>query len=118
MTLRIIGAKDVRNLLTMDRAIELMREAMALVGRGETIQPLRSALWLPDKSGLLGLMPGYVAKPARFGVKVLTVMPSNFAKGLPSHQGMVMLFNTKHGAPEAIIDAREITAIRTAAATA
>lgn len=118
MSLRIIGAKDVRTLLTMDRAIELMREAMALVGRGETVQPLRSALWLPDKSGLLGLMPGYVAKPERFGVKVLTVMPSNFAKGLPSHQGMVMLFNTEHGAPEAIIDAREITAIRTAAATA
>jgi ornithine cyclodeaminase len=31
---------------------------------------------------------------------------------------MVMLFNTDGGAPEAIIDAREITAIRTAAATA
>jgi ornithine cyclodeaminase/alanine dehydrogenase-like protein (mu-crystallin family) len=116
--LRIVVAKDVRALLTMDRAIELMREAMALVGRGETVQPLRSALWLPDKRGLLGLMPGYVAKPERFGVKVLTVFPSNFAKGLPSHQGMVMLFNTEGGAPEAIIDAREITAIRTAAATA
>ena len=67
MTLRIIGAKDVRALLTMDRAIELMREAMALVGRGETVQPLRSALWLPDKRGLLGLMPGYVAKPSGSG---------------------------------------------------
>ena len=118
MTLRIIGAKDVRALLTMDRAIELMREAMALVGRNETVQPLRTAFWLPDKRGLLGLMPGYVAKPERIGVKVLTVMPSNFAKGLPSHQGMVMLFNTEHGAPEAIIDAQTVTAIRTAAATA
>lgn len=118
MTLRIIGAKDVRVVLTMERAIGLMREAMALVARNETIQPLRSALWLPDKRGLLGLMPGYVAKPERLGVKVLTVMPSNFAKGLPSHQGMVMLFNTEHGAPEAIIDAQTVTAIRTAAATA
>jgi ornithine cyclodeaminase len=118
MTLRIVNAREVRELLTMDRAIELMREAMALVGRNETVQPLRSALWLPDKRGLLGLMPGYVAKPERLGVKVLTVMPSNFAKGLPSHQGMVMLFNTEHGAPEAIIDAQTVTAIRTAAATA
>src|SRR5882757_9181917 len=118
MTLRIVGARDVRTILTMDRAIELMRDAMALVGRGETVQPLRSALWLPDKRGLLGLMPGYVAKPERIGVKAISVFPSNFARGLPSHQGVVMLFNTEHGAPEAIIDAREITAIRTAAATA
>jgi len=118
MTLRIVPAKDVRALLTMDRAIDLMREAMALVGRNETVQPLRSALWLPDKRGVLGLMPGYVAKPERLGVKVLTVMPSNFAKGLPSHQGMVMLFNTESGAAEGIIDAQTVTAIRTAAATA
>ena len=118
MTLRIVTAKDVRALLTMERAIELMREAMALVGRNETTQPLRSALWLPDKRGLLGLMPGYVASPERLGVKVLTVMPSNFTKGLPSHQGMVLLFNTESGAPEAIIDAQSVTAIRTAAATA
>src|SRR5258706_1747782 len=118
MPLRIVTAGDVRAILTMARAIELMREAMALVGRGETIQPLRSALWLPDKRGLLGLMPGYVARPERFGVKAISVFPSNFAKGLPSHQGVVMLFNTETGAPDAIIDAREITAIRTAAATA
>jgi ornithine cyclodeaminase len=118
MTLRIVTAKDVRALLTMERAIELMREAMALVGRNETTQPLRSALWLPDKRGLLGLMPGYVASPERLGVKVLTVMPSNFTKGLPSHQGMVLLFDTESGAPEAIIDAQTVTAIRTAAATA
>jgi ornithine cyclodeaminase/alanine dehydrogenase-like protein (mu-crystallin family) len=118
MPLRIITASNVRTILTMDCAIELMREAMALVGRGETVQPLRSALWLPDKRGLLGLMPGYVARPERLGVKAISVFPSNFAKGLPSHQGVVMLFSTETGALDAIIDAREITAIRTAAATA
>src|ERR1700682_3397581 len=98
MPLRIITAGDVRTLLTVDRAIELMREAMALVGRGETVQPLRSALWLPDKRGLLGLMPGYVARPERLRVKAISVFPSNFAKGLPSHQGVVMLFNAQTGA--------------------
>ncbi len=118
MPLRILTAGDVRSILTMDSAIELMREAMALVGRGETVQPLRSALWLPDKRGLLGLMPGYIARPERLGVKAISVFPSNFAKGLPSHQGVVMLFNAETGALDAIIDAREITAIRTAAATA
>jgi ornithine cyclodeaminase len=116
--MRILGAKDVRTILTMDHAIELMREAMALVARGETVQPLRQALWLPDKRGLLGIMPGYVAKPERLGAKILTVFPGNFARGLPSHQGAVVLFNSENGEFDAIMDAREITAIRTAAATA
>jgi ornithine cyclodeaminase len=37
---------------------------------------------------------------------------------LSSHQGAVLLFDTASGAPKALIDARELTAIRTAAATA
>ena len=118
MTIRIVGAHDVRTILTIERATELMRHALALVGRGQTQQPLRQALFLPDRSGLLGVMPGYVAQPERLGVKVISVFPGNFGASLPSHQGAVILFETKHGAPIAIIDAREITAIRTAAATA
>ncbi len=118
MTLRIIGAHEVRTILTVEHSIALMRDALALVGRGETLQPLRQALFLPDKSGLLGLMPGYIAKPERLGLKAISVFPRNFDVSLPSHQGIVVLFETKRGAPIAIIEAREITALRTAAATA
>jgi ornithine cyclodeaminase len=38
--------------------------------------------------------------------------------GLPSHQGVVMLFDAKNGEPLMLFDALEITAIRTAAASA
>jgi len=116
--MRIVAAREVRTILTMPRAIDLMRHAMTLVARGQTQQPLRQALFLPDKSGLLGLMPGYIAQPELLGIKVISVFAKNFAAGLPSHQGVVLLFETQHGAPIAMIDAREITAIRTAAATA
>jgi ornithine cyclodeaminase len=72
---------------------------------------------VPGFEGLLGLMPGYLP-PDRLGVKVLTVSPGNFAHGLSSHRGAVLLFEPTYGRLLAILDAAEITAIRTAAASA
>jgi hypothetical protein len=63
-------------------------------------------------------MPGYTATPEWLGIKVVTVFPANFGTERGSHQGMVLLFEPEHGSPVAIVDGREITAIRTAAATA
>src|SRR6185295_6683631 len=77
-----------------------------------------SLVRLPDRSGILGLMPGYLGEPRSFGVKVVSVMPGNHGTAYDSHQGVVMLFGVKHGEPLAILDATAITAIRTAAASA
>jgi len=75
-------------------------------------------MFLPDQSGLLGLMPGYLGDPRSFGLKVVAVMPGNHGTPYDSHQGVVMLFGVEHGEPLAILDASAITAIRTAAASA
>jgi ornithine cyclodeaminase len=82
------------------------------------VLPLRGKVRLPDGSGVLGLMPGYLGKPESFGLKIVTVMPGNHGTPYDSHQGVVMLFGVKHGEPLAILDATAITAIRTAAASA
>jgi ornithine cyclodeaminase len=66
--------------------------------------------------GVLGVMPG--ASEQTFGAKLISVFPGNFAKGIQSHQGGVLLFDPDTGAPVAFIHAGEVTAIRTAAATA
>jgi len=50
---------------------------------------------------------------------VVSVFPSNSAgNGFPSHQGVVLLFEAQHGSLVCIADAHEVTAIRTAAASA
>src|SRR5206468_7399783 len=92
-----------------------MREALTTLARGDAVLPLRSMVKLPDGSGILGLMPGYLGAPRAFGLKVVTVMPGNHGTGYESHQGVVMLFGIEHGEPLAVIDATSITAIRTAA---
>jgi Predicted ornithine cyclodeaminase, mu-crystallin homolog len=75
-------------------------------------------MWLPDKTGLLGMMPGYAAGPGVMGIKLITVFRANKDSGYPSHQGIVALFDAKHGKPLMLFDAMEITAIRTAAVSA
>jgi ornithine cyclodeaminase len=114
----MLNAAAVRSLLPIDRCIDLMRTAMSLVATGEAIQPIRQSLFHPDRRGLLSMMPGYTGNPEWIGIKVMSVFPGNFGTAFGSHQGFVHLFETKNGAPRAIMDGREITAIRTAAATA
>jgi len=113
-----VNEPAVHELLPMDACIPLMRDTLIALTNGNVVLPLRSKIRLPDGTGILGLMPGYLGQPESFGLKVVTVMPGNHGTPYDSHQGVVMLFGVEHGEPLAILDATAITAIRTAAASA
>ncbi len=63
-------------------------------------------------------MPGALGAHAPFGAKLISVFQGNSAKGRQSHQGLVVLFDPGTGEPVCAVHAGEITAIRTAAASA
>jgi ornithine cyclodeaminase len=113
-----IAQDEVRDLLPMADCIDAVRRALTALGRDDAIQPLRPIMWLPEKVGALGMMPGYVGSIDTMGIKTVTVFPGNAGTDLDSHQGTVMLFDATNGRLKAVIDATEITAIRTAAASA
>ena len=115
--MRLIDAAEVRANLTYEVAIPVVRAAMIAFSSGETRQLLRSILHFGD-GRMLGVMPGALGEAAAFGAKVISVFPKNFAAGLPSHQGVLLLFDPQSGALACVADAQEITAIRTAAASA
>ena len=115
MNVLVLSHADVRRLLPIDACIEVMAEALRTTSRGEAVLPLRSMVWKPDRSGMIGLMPGVLGQPACLGLKVVSIFPGNHAAGYDSHQGVVMLFEPVHGTPIAVLDASSITAIRTAA---
>lgn len=113
-----VGQDEVPELLPMGECIEAVREALGALARGEGIQPLRPVMWLPERVGALGMMPGHLSSIETMGIKTVTVFPGNAGTEYDSHQGTVMLFDSTNGRLKAVIDATEITAIRTAAASA
>lgn len=116
MKVLIADQDQVTTLLPMGECIEVMADALRMLGRGEAILPLRSALRLPGNTGnLMALMPSALGGIDAVGVKVITVFPTNHGSEYDSHQGVVLLFDTECGRLQAIVDATAITAIRTAA---
>lgn len=67
---------------------------------------------------MFGIMPGAMGAHGPFGAKLISVFQGNSARGIQSHQGLVILFDPQSGAPVCAVHAGEITAIRTAAASA
>jgi ornithine cyclodeaminase len=119
MKILILDSNQIRELLPMPECIELMADALSALARGEVFQPLRTITRPPDARGLLGLMPAYRSgEHGAFGLKAICVFPGNPARGKDAHQGAVMLFSRETGELLALMNASEITAIRTAAVSA
>src|SRR5215212_6369919 len=119
MKILVLDNQQIKELLPMKECIELMADAPAALARGEVYQPLRTIIRPPEARGLLGLLPAFRAgERAAFGMKASCVFPENPAKGKDAHQGAVMLFSRETGEMLALMNASEITAIRTAAVSA
>src|ERR1700733_14003420 len=114
--MRWIDREEVAERLTYEVCLPIVREAMIAFSRGETLQLLRSILPLGE-GRMFGVMPGAMGAKACFGAKLISVFPENFAKGVQSHQGVVVLFDPESGAPVCLVHAGEFPGIRTAAAS-
>ncbi len=119
LKLLVLDSEQISRLLPMAECIELMSDALASLARGEVYQPLRTIIRPPDARGLLALMPAYRhGENGAFGLKAICVFPGNPALGKDAHQGMVILFSQETGEPLALMNASQITAMRTAAVSA
>src|SRR5712671_6006579 len=115
--MRFIDREEVARRLTYEMCIPLVSDAMIAFSGGETKQLLRSIIPLSE-GRLFGIMPGAMGALSPFGAKLISVFEGNPAKGRQSHQGLVVLFDPETGEPVCVAHAGEITAIRTAAASA
>jgi ornithine cyclodeaminase/alanine dehydrogenase-like protein (mu-crystallin family) len=111
----VVSQREVPALLPMNECMDVMERVLASLARGQTMLPLRSILWLPERIGAFGLMPGALLDEKVVGAKVVTFFYGNEGTELDSHQGAVLLFEAERGRLLAVIDATSVTAIRTAA---
>lgn len=115
----ILTRDDVRRLLDLDDCIAAVEDVFRKAARGE-IAPA-GVLSMHAEGG------GFHVKAALlddgeqrwFAAKTNANFPGNGPRfGLPTIQGVVLLFDATSGRPLAVLDSIELTALRTAAATA
>ena len=119
--LLVVDAATIAEALSPSQWIDVVEQSLRGVSDGTVVQDVRQILPLPDdrdRGRLLSMMFGAVCRPACFGAKVISVFPDNFNRGLDSHQGAILLFDSTDGALIGLLHGGEITAARTAAASA
>lgn len=111
----IIEEQQVRDILTPERCIAAMREALTDLESGKCDMPQRLICKMPNTAAF-GFMPAYVGD--YFGAKVIAAYAPNMGTQYPSHIGYVMLFESGHCTVKALIEAGSITEIRTGCVSA
>lgn len=114
----ILDREAVASCLSYSDCVDALDAAMRAVSAGNAIMPLRQYLQIPGSSVRFTLMPGYVDAPPCFGVKVVSKAERAPDSPWGSHVGAVMVFSPEEGVPVALLEGSELTAIRTAAASA
>ena len=124
---RLLTEADVKAVLTMDDLVETMSAALQSYSSGGVTQPVRTVIPMEGDHAFFGLMPAFVRGAsganvgdarAGLGAKLVTVVGSNAARGLPSHLATILLLDPETGALQALLDGRFITEARTAAVSA
>ena len=114
--MRILGRQDLERLLTPGDVITAVEGAFreAAAGRAATLPravlPMRDGLFL----GMVGALP----RQRALGTKLVTVVPKNRRRGLPTLHASYLLTDPQTGVPLAFMEAGFLTAIRTGAASA
>jgi ornithine cyclodeaminase/alanine dehydrogenase-like protein (mu-crystallin family) len=112
-----LSESDVRAVLFPAELIDAMESALAALSAGRVVQPVRTAFEIGDRT-FFALMPAFDREHAILGAKLVSVVPANFEKGIPTHLAAISLFDTITGELAAVMDGRYITEVRTAAASA
>ncbi len=109
--LKVYSADEVHAALPWHALVDALAKAFAA---GANV-PLRHAHQLGAGDTLL-LMPAW--SPSALGVKLVTVMPQNAARGVASVQATYILLDRSSGEAIALLDGEALTLRRTAAASA
>jgi ornithine cyclodeaminase/alanine dehydrogenase-like protein (mu-crystallin family) len=111
-SIRYLSTADVTSLIEPGAVLAALAAGFKALSAGDVQAPPRPKVEVPHKGfalAMLAWMPG-----RHIASKTVNVFEGNHAHHLPSHMGLISLFDRETGAPLAVMDAAVITGIRTA----
>ena len=113
-SIRYLSTADVTSLVEPSAVLAALAAGFKALSAGDVQAPPRPKVDVPHKGfalAMLAWMPG-----RHIASKTVNVFEGNHAHQLPSHMGLISLFDHETGAPLAVMDAATITGVRTAGA--
>ncbi|MGJ8738324.1 hypothetical protein [Zobellia laminariae] len=115
----VIHLKEIKALLEHTDVVTTMKEGFIQYSDGNTVVPPVGELLFEDPKGDAHIKYGYIKNEAYYVIKIASGFYDNARLGIPSSQGLMLLFDQKTGVPKAVLlDEGYLTDIRTAAAGA
>lgn len=115
----IIELEKIKSLLQKVDVVEAMTEGFRQYSNGNSVVPPVGELLFENPPGDVHIKYGYIKNDAFYVIKIASGFYENNNLGLPSSQGMMLLFNQKTGQTVSVLlDEGYLTDVRTAAAGA
>ncbi|MFK7905441.1 MAG: hypothetical protein AB8B69_09965 [Chitinophagales bacterium] len=115
----IIKLEEIQSIVRNLDVVAAMEEGFVQYSNGNTVVPPVGELLFEEPKGEAHIKYGYIRKDDYYVIKIASGFYDNSKLGIPSSQGMMLLFDQKTGVPVAVLlDEGQLTDIRTAAAGA
>jgi len=116
----VLTERDLRGCVNLDlAAIDVVEQAFRALASGKVVMPPILSMDLPDVHGEVDVKTAYIPGFAGFAIKVSPGFFNNPKLGLPSLNGLMILFSAQTGLVDALLlDNGYLTDVRTAAAGA
>lgn len=115
----IINLKEINSIVNKIDVIAAIKEAFIQYSNGNSIVPPVGELLFENPPGDVHIKYGYIKKQEFYVIKIASGFYENTNLGIPSGQGLMLLFKQQTGELEAILlDEGSLTNIRTVAAGA
>lgn len=118
--LLVLDERQIRSRvdLTSD-ALSVVEDAFSRLARGEALVPPPIGIDVPEREAEIHVKSAFVRGLPAYAVKIASGFYRNVERGLPSTNGLMVVFNAETGAPQALLlDNGYLTEVRTALAGA
>ncbi len=118
--IQIVTESDLRRVAGLNiETVDVIEKAFATLATGDVVMPPILSMDIPDANGEVDVKTAYLPGFDSFAIKVSPGFFDNPKLGLPSLNGLMILFSAKTGLVEAVfLDNGYLTNLRTAAAGA
>ncbi|KAB1153919.1 ornithine cyclodeaminase family protein [Tenacibaculum aiptasiae] len=115
----VINLEEIKKIVADIDVVSAMEEGFVQYSNGNTVVPPVGELLFEEPKGDAHIKYGYIKNDDYYVIKIASGFYDNPKIGLPSSQGLMLLFDQKTGVPKGVLlDEGYLTDIRTAAAGA